>query len=153
MPPEKNRSTATGNMDKKFGGIRSHGVWVMQEPYKQTDILLLIIKLHTPTMDKVIMAVVYSHWPMGTYLAAIHQLMIIVEWWYTCRNVTWLFFLRRMKNTLISTHQPTAIVNHSNYMLHTCRNNQFTLPKQTQQNCRLSSGWRRWCELDKKGPV
>ena len=59
-----------------------------------------------------IKAVVYSHCPMGTYLAAIHQLMIIVEWWYTCRNVTWLFFLRRMKNTC----QPTAIINHSNYI-------------------------------------
>jgi len=24
---------------------------------------------------------VYLHCPMGTYLAAIHQLIIIVEWW------------------------------------------------------------------------
>ena len=60
------------------------------------------------------MAVSYSHCPMGTYLAAIHQLMIIVEWWYTCRNVTWLFFLRRMKNT----YQPTVVTNHSNYTRH-----------------------------------
>ena len=39
------------------------------------------------------------HCPPATYLAPRYQLMIIVAWWYICRNVTWLSFFRRMKNT------------------------------------------------------
>ena len=33
----------------------------------------------------------------GIHLQTIHHNTHILAWWYTCRNVTWLFFLRRMK--------------------------------------------------------
>ena len=42
---------------------------------------------------------VYSPSPPGAYFTPMYQRMGMVEWWYRCRNVIWLFFLRNMKNT------------------------------------------------------
>lgn len=37
------------------------------------------------------------HCPPAKYLTPVHQLKIMVAWWYTWRKVTWLSFFLRMK--------------------------------------------------------
>ena len=39
----------------------------------------------------------HLHCPPATYFTPNHQLIIIVQWWYTCRKDTCLFFFLRMK--------------------------------------------------------
>lgn len=38
--------------------------------------------------------------PLGTNLTPIHHNGNMVLWWYTCKNVNWLSFLRKMKKKL-----------------------------------------------------
>jgi len=45
----------------------------------------------------------YLHCPPATYLTARYQFIIIVQWWYTCRNETCSFFFRNIKNTWNAT--------------------------------------------------
>jgi len=61
--------------------------------------LVCTLELQVSYSNTALSTAVYLHCPTGKYFAAIHQFRIIVAWWYTCRNVTWLFFLRRIKNT------------------------------------------------------
>lgn len=38
-----------------------------------------------------------SQWPQGIQFITNHQMLSMLMWWYTWRNVTWWLFFRRMK--------------------------------------------------------
>lgn len=47
-----------------------------------------------------------SPWPPATHLIPIHHSVNMVQWWYTWRKETWLFFFLRMKNTVSKYSTP-----------------------------------------------
>lgn len=47
----------------------------------------------------------------GIHLQTIHHKTHILAWWYTCKKVTWLFFLRRMKKNC-GTKKKSSIRSH-----------------------------------------
>lgn len=54
----------------------------------------------------------YSHCPPATHLMPIHHSVNMVQWWYTCRKVTWLNFFLRMKNTVSRYSMPLEMKYH-----------------------------------------
>lgn len=52
------------------------------------------------------------HCPPATHLMPIHQSVNMVQWWQTCRKVTWLNFFLRMKNTVSKYSMPFEMKYH-----------------------------------------
>ncbi len=54
----------------------------------------------------------FLHCPPATHLMPIHHIVNMVQWWYTCKKLIWLNFLRKMKNTVSRYSTPLEIKYH-----------------------------------------